>query len=531
MNIALKCNIPHHVIQLALFASLSCDAATASESLAKLTPSDPASSGLMRFGDSVAVHGPYMAVGSTLGQAISGGAVHIFERDLSGLWLETQKISPSELTAGDLFGAGLSMAGNTLAIGSPGFGNSARGAVWIYERSVSGFWSLQQTILPTNADAGEFGQSVDIDADTLVVGAPSACGMNCTPGGGAVVVYRRDPGNSWVKNYAGYGFSVGAALGYSVAADDGVVVAGAIGDQSYGQNSGAVKVFAQGSLKTTLYASDAASFDRFGRRVSINGGFLAIGSADSVYVFSKDQSGSWSELQTFALASGIAGSPSLPDISLVGRFLLAGLGLNDTVSTDAGAVNIYERDPVGIWNETGTIQSPVPLTDQQFGLSVAIDSQSIVAGAPGTNGGFGAAYTCGVPPDHLVLYGVGCAGTGDVVPLLWVSGYPGLGKTITVGVAGGVGGGSALLFFGLQEAAIPMNQACYLNVWPLLPVVLGPLPLFPIGASGPGAGSISFQGQLPSTGIMGTFTIQAFVSDNGVSSGFSSTNGVRVLVD
>jgi hypothetical protein len=93
-------------------------------------------------------------------------------------------------------------------------------------------------------------------------------------------------------------------------------------------------------------------------------------------------------------------------------------------------------------------------------------------------------------------------------------------------IANALGGSTALLIFGLSEAAIPMGGGCLLNVTPVLPPVFA----IPLGGAGPGNGSATLIGTFPALTAGLLFTMQAFVADPNVPMGFSSTAGLRVKV-
>lgn len=111
------------------------------------------------------------------------GAVYIFEQDSTGEWVEKAYIKEPNPTEGRNFGlSGLQLEGQRLAIGSRfdgyvlnrGTDESEEhdgGAVLIYENQ-NGQWSHTNTILADNADPGDqFGVSVHLSSDLLVVGA------------------------------------------------------------------------------------------------------------------------------------------------------------------------------------------------------------------------------------------------------------------------------------------------------------------------------------------------------------------------
>ncbi|MFG0317821.1 MAG: DUF6923 family protein [Planctomycetota bacterium JB042] len=124
-------------------------------------------------------------------------------------------------------------------------------------------------------------------------------------------------------------------------------------------------------------------------------------------------------------------------------------------------------------------------------------------------------------------YGAGCAGSGGFVPVLEVAPYlPVAGTQIVVTVENGLGGAACHLFFGLNEAALPMGLGCALNVAPLFPVSIA----LPLGGAGPGNGQVTLPGVLPASAAGLSFTMQAFVVDPVGPLGFSNSNGFRVEV-
>lgn len=127
----------------------------------------------------------------------------------------------------------------------------------------------------------------------------------------------------------------------------------------------------------------------------------------------------------------------------------------------------------------------------------------------------------------IVSYGApGCAGSFGVVPNLGMSGCLNSGGSVTLSINLAIGPSSALLFFGNQQANIPMVGSCFLKVTPLLPFIVGPLPL---GGFGPGTGSLTLPTTLPAGVVSGAkLTLQAFITDNGAATGFSNTNGVQI---
>ena len=141
------------------------------------------------------------------------------------------------------------------------------------------------------------------------------------------------------SNPASYDF-----YGYS-AIDGDVAVVSLVADDDLGRNSGSVYIFRKDNAGTwieeaQLFASDAHSFASdtysgllFGLSTGIANGQVLVGSVDGVYVFEQDSSGAWQEVQKL---ENIQGAESFGRrISVSGDNLLVAEGSSN--------VNVYER--------------------------------------------------------------------------------------------------------------------------------------------------------------------------------------------
>ena len=79
--------------------------------------------------------------------------------------------------------------------------------------------------------------------------------------------------------------------------------------------------------------------------------------------------------------------------------------------------------------------------------------------APTTLDGFDPSANCG----SATNYGAGCTGFLGVTPQLDMSGCFTAGGTVTMDIAGGLGGSTALVFFGLNQSAIPDGQRLHVE--------------------------------------------------------------------
>lgn len=129
--------------------------------------------------------------------------------------------------------------------------------------------------------------------------------------------------------------------------------------------------------------------------------------------------------------------------------------------------------------------------------------------------------------DAFPTYGQGCAGTQGFIPTLSGNGCPEPDGNVGIDLANAFGGSTGFLFVGTDSASIPFGWGCDLLVSP--PFITVAVPIF---GAGPGNGFISFSAGIPANTVTPLpISLQAFVSDPGVPSGFSTTNGVRFVID
>jgi len=140
-------------------------------------------------------------------------------------------------------------------------------------------------------------------------------------------------------------------------------------------------------------------------------------------------------------------------------------------------------------------------------------------------GGGSMAITENVPGCTLISeYGAGCAGQGGFTPTLSFNGCPGPSETVSLDVAGAVGGAQCAILFGTGQGAAPIGAGCSLLLTGVAPFSI----ILPLGGAGFGNGSISLATVLPASLPSGTIYTQAFCQDISLATGFSATNGVCI---
>ena len=148
---------------------------------ALLEASNPAT--FDQFGDSVAILGDTIAVGASIEEsgsttdqadnsAIRAGAVYIFTRS-GTIWTQEAYVKASNVALESRFGKSVSLEVDKLAVGSywqdDTFTDS--GAAYIFTRSGT-TWTQQSFIKAPNLEASdEFGISIVLSGDDLLVGA------------------------------------------------------------------------------------------------------------------------------------------------------------------------------------------------------------------------------------------------------------------------------------------------------------------------------------------------------------------------
>ncbi len=189
-----------------------------------------------------------------------------------------------------------------------------------------------------------FGHSVALSGDTALVGAPT-WGNDLNDPGQAYIFYRDPGGDSW-------------------------------------------------SQVVKLMASDAVWWENFGYALALDGDTALIsGGAGKVYVFYRDQGGAdnWGE-------AAFMTNPEFPLVKNFGMSVAldgdtAIIGFTDD-NDDKGAIHVFYRHQGGAdnWGHVVKVTAPDGVAEDRFGLSVFLDGDTALVGAPGFNDDQGSAY-------------------------------------------------------------------------------------------------------------------------------------------
>ncbi|NOS99064.1 MAG: hypothetical protein HOP29_00365 [Phycisphaerales bacterium] len=256
-----------------------------------------------------------------------------------------------------------------------------------------------------------FGNSVDIDGDTAVVGA-SREDEGAVDGAGAAYVFVRS-GGIWTmqSRLTASDLPPEGHFGYEVAIDGDVIAVAATHSDSAAFDAGAVYIFERsGSVWTEqirIIPADAASQDYFGQSLSVsNGTVVASKNADdaacpgdplcdsgAAYVYVKT-AGVWGLQQKIVAPDAAGGDFFGWSVAVDGDTLVAGARGDDDDGQDSGAAYVFNRSG-GMW----TLQSKLVASDASpldgFGSGVELNEDTVVVGSPfdDDNGsGSGSAY-------------------------------------------------------------------------------------------------------------------------------------------
>ena len=367
----------------------------------RATSADPGATSGDQFGLAVAKSG--VGVGSTVvvgapGANSSQGAAYIYVKGSSG-WptTPTTTLTDPAATDDDEFGSSVAVSGNTVIVGADG-ANDAAGAAYIYVEGSSGWPTTPTTTLTDPAATFEdnFGASVAVSGGNAVVGA---YGTNTFAGAAYIYV---EGSSGWpTAPTATLADPVGGGdFGDAVAVSGGNAVVGA-----YGTNgaAGAAYIYVEGSsgwpTAPTVTLDDPTDHDTdfFGLSVAVSGNTIVVGAAGTnglagaAYIYVEGSSG-WPTAPTATLADPAATVDDRFGISVAvsGNTVIVGA---DGGEVFAGAAYIYVEGSSG-WptTPTATPTDPAPTGFDAFGHSVAVSGFQAVVGAPGTKSSAGVAY-------------------------------------------------------------------------------------------------------------------------------------------
>jgi hypothetical protein len=304
---------------------------------AKLVAADGVASDT--FGASVAISGDTIVVGASTDDSGRGSA-YVFTRS-GTVWTQQAKLTAADGAADDRFGSSVGLDGDTAVVGAPQddvSGTSNRGSAYVFVRNGAAWTQQTQLVAADGAANDALGISVAISGDTVVAGAYEAA-IDGTFEGAAYVFTRA--GNLWSEEakLAAHIGREGIDFGRSVAVDGDTVVVGApegdVFDRAPAPGFAVVFTRTGGvwGAAATLTASDGASGDLFGWSVGLSGDAVAVGASyrtvdgllrsGAAYLFAR-AGASWIEQTRFDALDGHGDDTLGSSVAASGTTVVAG---------------------------------------------------------------------------------------------------------------------------------------------------------------------------------------------------------------
>ena len=318
----------------------------------------------------------------------------------------------------DAFGASMSMGNRTLAVAAPDAAGG--GAVWVFDTTDL---SRPPSRLGPGDDAtiAGFGRSVAVSSSGqyIAVGAPGST-VDDLPEAGVVLAWRRDPG-AWrfIGRFRATDPVEGCHLGESVAINEQTLMAGAPDADGEETTHQGIVLAWTASPSRTWREAEVLKFEkgsggaRFGSSIALLGGDALVGaesSSSAVGTFSgsaslyRNQLGKWKPAPNAVVVGSRTGpvdrfgkSVSLyvddrgrqplkfdPTKTDPAMLAVGAPGANLPGKGNAGCIYVFQQNPkTRAWREDSRLMAPHPEDDAAFGTSVSISRDRLVVGSPG----------------------------------------------------------------------------------------------------------------------------------------------------
>jgi hypothetical protein len=371
--------------------SLDCPPGCSPQQMAKLIAADATAED--RMGESVAFSGDTVVVGATE-VIVEGGAgsAYVYVRGIGGVWPQQVKLTASDGAEDDWFGNSVSIHGDTAIVGAHLHDLDEvpdAGSAYVFTRTGANWKEEAKLVAPDPGAVDMFGYSVAILGDTAIVGAPRHS-LGGTADHGATYVFTRTEG-VWTLQQKLFAPDPGTGdqFGYSVSIFGDTLIIGAFRDNHAGGTvAGSAYVFTRtGSvwtLQAKLVASDGTNLDQFGFSVAIHEDTAVVGApfvnfpgitdAGAAYVFVRSD-GVWTEQQKLIASNAAAGDFFGASVAASGETAVVGAW-----GTISGSAYIFTRSG-GVWTQQDEWTASDAANGDQLGRSVAVFGDTAVAGA------------------------------------------------------------------------------------------------------------------------------------------------------
>jgi len=373
------------------------------EEIIKLVASDRSQGA--RLGWSVSLSGDYAIVGAT-GDFSYKGATYIFVRN-GNSWVQQQKLVASDGDVSESFGYSVCISEEYAIVGAPyddhnvSHSDSLRnaGSAYIFKRDGS-IWIEQQKLVPSNRRREDyFGMAVSINGDYAIIGAPLKehyiSVFDSVKNAGAAYIFKLN-NNVWIEQQKLVALNPQseAWFGNAVSLSGDYAVVGAFEEDTNPNyvdslDAGAAYVFKRTdstwSPSPRIVPDDLYPSDGFGTSVFISGDYIIIGSPDhsfdttnvvtpqagAAYIYMREDT-NWNLKQKIFEPSRYRNHHFGQSVSLSGNYAIAGSG--------GAYAYIFDRSS-SIWLLQKKLEASDHSAVSDFGFSVSVSGEYAVVGA------------------------------------------------------------------------------------------------------------------------------------------------------
>ena len=379
------------------------------ESEERIVPTNP--TGVGNFGWGVAVDEDWAVVTAPYenrGSTVFTGAAYVFAIDADGNWTQTQKLYAADGRSSEYMGFSVAIDYPIMVVGASnrdtGAGEVGAAYVFRHQGGQTG-WIREATLeSPTPAAQDQFGRSVDVEGDRVVVGAYSD--DEYAAGAGAVFVFDRQ-NQTWTQTAKLLpSTDRGGKFGHGVSISGPRILVGASNDsvtcRTGTVGGGLAYVFVEddagGWIEEARIEAPDCTWDRdFGESVALDGDLAAISDpqgriddlqyAGKTYVYAREEidgTSVWTQttvlsasVPTFSAGWGREEATAIDDGRIaVGAYYSAGPSGERT-----GAAHVFKQDESGDWSELVVLHASDGGFNESFGRGVGIRGDQVIVGA------------------------------------------------------------------------------------------------------------------------------------------------------
>ena len=337
-----------------------------------------------RFGFAVAIEGDRAVVGAWRHDSTNVDVGYVFTFTRAGTsWSLSGIDHGNDFNATNACGWSVAISGNVFAYGCPGANNQAGRA---YLRVFGSTAGAATEIIPTThtpAAGDQFGYSIALSGNRVVVGAPFADSNGADDG--EVDFFSFDSNLKILTETRRQSFLPNEQLGTSVAIGGNVTLGGAPNPPG----AGTVFVYEDEVLRSALKASDRATGDLFGESVDISGDTAVVGAwgeddngtdAGAAYVFVRQSVTTWSQQQKLTASDARPGDNfSIHAVAIEGDTIVVGADAWDLQvdGDNAGAAYVFTRSGT-VWTQQAELNGNAA---DNFGIGVDLSGDTMLIGA------------------------------------------------------------------------------------------------------------------------------------------------------